>query len=278
MWLRVLWYSIGITAVFAVAMPGSADQLWRASFLPVTHGMFWYFSSYVLMMLFLPLVNSELSRMSSKRHGLLLAMMFVLIFISSMGTVGTDKDPFGLFKGFSAMWLLMLGMLGGWLKRIRAERLHPALALCGYFFCTLISWGEKLLRTGRLGALPWDFDGLFIQYTSLMTTGAAVFLLLFFARLRISGRAARLVSRLSALSFSVYIIHTHPLMSEHLLTGLFAGWSSLPPLRLTVYVCAAAVGIYLLFSLVDLPRDLLFRKLKIPQRLRSMEQRLRLLE
>ena len=80
LWLRVAFYTLGITAVFACLMPGSVngDRVLRA-FFPVLFRQYWYVTAYFGMCLFIPFFNLLLNRLS-KGQLRLLALSIVLVF------------------------------------------------------------------------------------------------------------------------------------------------------------------------------------------------------
>ena len=92
LWLRVAFYTLGITAVFACLMPGSVngDRVLRA-FFPVLFRQYWYVTAYFGMCLFIPFFNLLLNRLS-KGQLRLLALSIVLVF-SVLPTL-RQKDVF----------------------------------------------------------------------------------------------------------------------------------------------------------------------------------------
>ena len=80
LWLRVAFYTLGITAVFACLMPGSVngDRVLRA-FFPVLFRQYWYVTAYFGMCLFIPFFNLLLTAYTSPTV-LLAAVALVLCF------------------------------------------------------------------------------------------------------------------------------------------------------------------------------------------------------
>jgi len=72
LWLRVAFYTLVITAVFACLMPGSVngDRVLRA-FFPVLFRQYWYVTAYFGMCLFIPFFNLLLNRLSKGQLRLL---------------------------------------------------------------------------------------------------------------------------------------------------------------------------------------------------------------
>lgn len=114
LWLRAAFYTLGITAAFALLMPGSVngDRVLRA-FLPVLFRQYWYVTAYFGMCLFIPFFNLLLNRLS-KGQLRLLALSIVLVF-SVLPTL-RQKDVFLTDNGYSVLWLSCLYLLGGILR------------------------------------------------------------------------------------------------------------------------------------------------------------------
>ena len=138
LWLRVAFYTLGITAVFACLMPGSVngDRVLRA-FFPVLFRQYWYVTAYFGMCLFIPFFNLLLNRLS-KGQLRLLALSIVLVF-SVLPTL-RQKDVFLTDNGYSVLWLSCLYLLGGVLRLCGSQTSRrPASRGAIYAGCVLAS-------------------------------------------------------------------------------------------------------------------------------------------
>ena len=194
LWLRVAFYTLGITAVFACLMPGSVngDRVLRA-FFPVLFRQYWYVTAYFGMCLFIPFFNLLLNRLS-KGQLRLLALSIVLVF-SVLPTL-RQKDVFLTDNGYSVLWLSCLYLLGGVLRLCgRQTSRRPASRGAIYAGCVLATWlvrlaGDRLwmARTGHLCDKV-----LLTAYTSPTVLLAAVALVLCFTALNIGPRFGRFI-------------------------------------------------------------------------------------
>ena len=155
LWLRVAFYTLGITAVFACLMPGSVngDRVLRA-FFPVLFRQYWYVTAYFGMCLFIPFFNLLLNRLS-KGQLRLLALSIVLVF-SVLPTL-RQKDVFLTDNGYSVLWLSCLYLLGGILRLYGRQERKLFRWAAVYLGCVLVTWLVKLAgdrlwmaRTGHL--------------------------------------------------------------------------------------------------------------------------------
>ena len=263
LWLRTAFYTLLITAVFAVFLPGSVngDRVLRA-FFPVLFRQYWYVTAYFGMCLFIPFFNLLLERLT-RRQAKVLALSLVLIF-SLLPTL-RQGDVFLTDNGYSVLWLSCLYLLGGILRLHGRSARKPVRWAAVYGLCVLATWLVKLAgdrlwmsRTGQLCDRV-----LLTAYTSPTILLAAVALLLCFTGLRIDPGFGSFIEKASPLAFSVYLIHAHPLIWEHWLAGRFAALAVKPPVSLAAGVLGGAFAIYLVCSLADVLRAGLFRLFRV---------------
>ena len=262
LWLQVAFYTLSITAAFALFVPGSvtANNVLRA-FLPVTFRQYWYFTSYFCLFFFLPALNHLLHTMAPRQMKLLLVAAVCLF--SILPTL-RGYDLFQTNAGYSVIWLGLLYLLGGYLKLYRPlSHWRPFRGVMIYAVCILLSWGYKLLAERFTGLGLAGTSGNLINYTSPTILLASVALLTAFAALKLSVPVRRIVGICSPLAFSVYLIHAQPLVWSHFIQN---GFILLPQFSLIGFVVGTliiALGIYFLCSVIDLIRFFVFRLLRI---------------
>lgn len=260
LWLRVVFYTLGITAAFALFVPGTVnwDRCLRAV-LPVLFRQYWYVTAYFGMCLFIPFFNQLLNSLS-RQQGRTLALSIVLVF-SILPTL-RQKDLFLTDNGYSVLWLSCLYLLGGCL-RLYGWNIHWRCRRWAavYALCVLTTWLVKLsadrLWMHHRGTTCDQI--LLTSYTSPTILLAAVALVLCFSGLRIGDRFGWWIEKAAPLAFSVYLIHAHPLLWEYWMAGRFAALAGCLPHLLVMGVCLRALGIYAVCSLADIPRAWIFR-------------------
>lgn len=277
LWLQVIFYTVSITALFQIFSPSTVSALeWLKALFPIMFNQYWYFSSYTALFLFIPLLNCILKQMEIGQ--LKRCLGWILFSFSCMQTL-FYSDAFGTNDGYSAIWLMILYLLGGYIRRCERCKHSSAawVALGGYFLCISVTWLSKLLiellTLGILGEVR--AGNLFISYKSPTILMASICLLLFFERIRIAPVLESMIRQLSPLAFGVYLIHNNPLISKCLLRGRFAGFACFPwPLEILA-VLAAAILISATCYAIDFARQKLFQTLHIRQKLDQLESRLR---
>lgn len=263
LWLRAAFYTLGITAAFALLMPGSVngDRVLRA-FLPVLFRQYWYVTAYFGMCLFIPFFNLLLERLT--RHQAKVLTLSIVAVFSVLPTL-RQKDVFLTDNGYSVLWLSCLYLLGGILRLYGRQERKLLRWAAVYLGCVLVTWLVKLagdrLWMARTGHLCDKV--LLTAYTSPTILLAAAALVLCFTGLRIGPGFGSFIEKASPLAFSVYLIHAHPLIWEHWLAGRFAFLADKPPVLLTLGVLGGAFGICAVCSLADILRAWLFRLLRV---------------
>lgn len=276
LWLQVVFYTVTITALFAVFSPSSVSLLsWLKALFPVMFNQYWYFSSYFALFLFIPLLNIIIQKAEKKQ--LLIYIVIILFFFGVLQTL-FFSNAFGTNDGYSAIWLMVLYLVGGYLGKYGiGKNVRPVKFLIGYLIAVCLTWLSKLcieLLTFRiLGEVR--AGNYFIRYESPFIFMAAIFLLLFFANLKISNFWKKIIGFLSPMAFGVYLIHVHPLVFLGILKEGFTEYASLPWVLEILAVLGTAAVIYLICSLIDFIRLQLFKALHIRRKLDSFEEHIR---
>ena len=264
LWLRVVFYSACITAAFRLFLPDTVGwEQCKAAVTPVMHGQYWYFTAYFALFFFLPILNAAANHFTQKQYA---ALVIGLVTVFSVLPTFFRRDAFLLDGGYSAWWLAILYVIGGYLRRFGLwERLRKGWWLALYLAAVCVSWVSKWLLESH------GHDSIFISYTSPTILLAGIALLQFFKQCSFSARAARIVAVFSPAAFSVYLIHVQPLVWEYIMEDRFAAFADKPwPLTL-VCVLGTAAGIYAGCSVIDLAREKLFRVLKIKKMCLQLE-------
>lgn len=268
LWLRVVFYTVLITLVFRIWMPemvGWSEYI--AAISPVFHSQYWYFTAYFGLFFLLPLVNLAVGKMTRKQYA---ALMVLLSMLYSVVPTLLRQDMFRLNNGYSVWWLLILYLIGGYIRKYGLlEDLKKGIWPVLYVAAVGFTWLSKLVleRTGHGG-------DIFVSYLSPTILLAAIALVQFFKKCSFSKTIARSIGVLSPAAFSVYIIHKHPFVDWHILYNRFAQLAALPAYKLVGIVLLTALGIYLACSAIDLVREKIFKALRIKQRISALEMKL----
>ncbi len=257
LWLQVEFYSLGITLLgLLLRSPVSGDPVLWAAF-PITSGQYWYMTAYFGLMLLMPLLEAGVKSLPERALGLLALGVLILSAsvtlyapAASMGIVRV----YGLGAGYSVVWLALLYLVGGFLRRSRLlEKVKKWHAAALYLLSLTLTW---------LGAMRDDWR--YVSYVSptVLLEGAA--LTVFFAKLEIRGSLARRAVGIAApAALGVYLIHISPWLYRAFTGKLTLSYPELGgPLCVTLVVLTG-VAVYLSCTAVELVRLKLFELLRV---------------
>ncbi len=259
-WLQTLFCCVVIAAVFVVFfdVPLNFATL-KMNILPVTSGTYWYISSYVGMALFAPFMNLVIEKVEKRKLEILFVVLLVLF---SFLPCVTFTTYYGLEYGYSMVWLSIIYLVGGYMKKYDiTSRVSKKLALAMFFAAGLLPVVAKVMMQ-KLALLLIDRTvggGIFIEYTSPFIVLSAVALLCFFANLDIQNSVAkRIIHFISPAALGVYIIHVHPYVFGKI-DDAFTFMADYNFVVLIFAVMGAALGIYIVCTVLELARIGLFK-------------------
>ncbi|MBP3457797.1 MAG: acyltransferase family protein [Lachnospiraceae bacterium] len=280
LWLRVVFYTVSITVLFGIFKPEAVRATdYIKAFFPVMKSPYWYFTAYFALFLFIPILNKAINAMT--REQVRAVVIGAVIFISVFQTV--FGDVFGTAEGSSTLWLIVLYMIGAYIRKFDPfKSLTAGKALLGYLITTTLSWGFKVAADAAPLLLGEDngfamlissYSDRLIRHISPTLLASAVLLLILFRQLSIPDPVKRMIKFLSPMAFSVYIIHAHPLVWDNFMDYRFSSYSLLPAPALAIAVLGTALFIFAVCCICDMMRIFIFKRLKIKKRLEELEKK-----
>ena len=262
LWLQVLFYTLVITVCFNLFGYQLDGNDWLGAFFPVVTSQYWYVTAYFGLLVFKPLLDKGLRFISDKQLGQLVVGIF-LVFSLVPALFNNKVLEYSLSKGFGMTWLIILYILGAYLRRLDLEKIKTSFLFALYLFSSLITF----LGMNGIGEIWFWYPS-----PSLVLASLAVFIL--FAKWKISGqgRLGALIAFLAPASFGVYLIHLHPLIEKHLLVDQFISLLYLEEWLLPLALFCLSFVIYLVSSLIERVRLWLFRRLKLREKLSFLDQ------
>lgn len=270
LWLQTAFWSLLLTLVLKVLFPASVGRTELISgILPVCRGQYWYFTAYFGLFLLKPVLNAGIGQLNRRQLSALVLLM--LVFLSLFPTL-LGSDPFRLHGGYGVLWLIVMYILGAWLRSCEAlHRLKTSGLLLLFAGLTLLTFAGTLLRNIRI---PGAGELCILSYCSPTVVGEAAALTLLCAGMR-SGAGERFVRLAAPLSFGVYLIHTHPLLWRLVFTeDCLRGWGALPLAALLPAALVSAAVVCLFCGALDYCRSVLFRRLRLSALLRRAEDKI----
>lgn len=272
-WLQVVFYAVGIAFVAALISPEIYVDAVLEGITPVCNNFYWYFTAYFCIFFFIPVFNKLINALGEKQLKILGVTVFMLFCILQLLA---KREVFYTNRGYSALWLALLYILGGILKRTgMLQKVKGYKLLIGFFAVCFITWLEKYIvdYSNVVSKQGEPIKNTLLTYTSPTILLAAVMLLALFSKMKIGGKAEKIISFFAPLSFGVYLIHVQKQVWEHLLKDLFVPFAQLHWAVLPIAVIGTATAIFVACALIDYLRDKIFKLLKIKKLFIKLEEK-----
>ncbi|SEA62612.1 Surface polysaccharide O-acyltransferase, integral membrane enzyme [Oribacterium sp. KHPX15] len=278
LWIEVLFYSVIITIIFKFIYPDEIglNNFWK-SIIPTfyTKGQFsryWFFTAYAGMFLLTPFINLGLKKFNKKQDIAIVVLLFVVF--SFLPTILGQDYAFNLNQEYSALWFVVLYYIGGIIHKYEIIiKISACKWMLIYIICMLLSWGIRYVLEMN-GIIETGFELYsFNCYLSSLNLIGAVALFCAFSKIRITQKSVISIIRFfSPVCFGVYLIHDNMTVSYYLLVNKFGFLAQQNPAMMTVGVIVIGFTIFIVCSLIDWIRELIFRRLKIKERFCRLER------
>ena len=258
LWFQVIFYTILITGIFTVIYPDkfSLKSLIKA-FFPISFNQYWYISAYFGLYLLIPVLNAAIAHIEKKAYDILLLSMFALYCFFGYFSL---HDAYSLSSGYSMIWLCILYLLGAYLHKYNiAATIKKRRSFGLYILMVILTFLPKiLLRNFKNGS----YIDILVSYVSPTIVFSSISLFLVFANASEIRPLQKLIRLLAPASLGVYLIHVHPIVWS-LVPNIYKSFVENNLVVMTLLIFAAAVGVYLMCSIIELVRIKLFAWFRI---------------
>ena len=269
LWLQVFFYLLMSCILVVILYP---QDLNRGTFVnvlfPIIKNQYWYFTAYFAMFWCIPLYNWIVSNLTMKQYR---KMIFVMLFIFSLlGWISSifSNTVFGLYNGYSFLWLSALYFIGAGIKLYGlelffikgkiAKKTILFIALCS----SVLTFVSKmvLIKVTILLFGHEMFENLFYLYLSPTVLIEAICLVLYFSDLKIKYNKA--LTKISGATFGVYLIHQTPFFTNYCWNYLFK-YRTASIFKYILVIFISVICIYSVCTLIEMIRLFIFDKLRI---------------
>ena len=274
LWLQVEFYSLVILYIFAII---KHEMISRNTFLnhllPVTYGRYWYFTAYLGLFLAKPYLNYSIYNMPKNMAKLNLIIGITIIMILSR----LNENFIYLSFGSNSFWLIILYIVGGYIKKYEPfKNIKKRYLILLWIFFIVITWIIKLVReistkNSRENKGVAKNGNLFVSNLSITIFSVAVIMLELFSRI-IFNKKIKIIEILRVSSFGVYLIHLHTSIWLRL-HKKFESFASYNPILLILASLGMSLAIYIICSIIDYLRYLLFELIKVRKFLLKLEEK-----
>ena len=268
LFLQIIFYAVIITGIFLFLDKNVSYNVLLRIFFPISCIYNWYFTSYVGMFIFIPMMNNFVENSSKK--SLLIFTVVIFVWFSFIPTLFA-VDPFKLIKGYSMLWLCILYIMGAIIKKYKFNNLINCQRSL-FYFCILIigTWIIKITgdNINLMLADKISYGSRFIQYTSPFIVFAAIFLFNFFVNLEIkSNSITKIIKMATSTYFAVYIIHLHPIIWRDYIKNFAVDFVQSNCIIMVLKIFVSVLLIYVVLSSIDFIRLKIFEYLDVKKKI-----------
>ncbi|MCR4687282.1 MAG: acyltransferase [Lachnospiraceae bacterium] len=212
---QVWFYSVGIFLLcyFTGGIPAEDINIYSLimMFLPVLGNHYWFATTYVLLMLVFPFLNTFIKAMDEKRHRRLIIIL-VIIF-SLWVTVLPVTNPVVDKWGMDLPWFVVLYFIASYMKkypdRLKGKAWGYLLAYALVSTTPLIFARVLIGINNRFGKLG-GYSRLWYQYNVIPVVIMSIAFFVFFLKIDIKNKViGNIINFVARATFGVYLIHEH---------------------------------------------------------------------
>ncbi|MCR5209305.1 MAG: GNAT family N-acetyltransferase [Lachnospiraceae bacterium] len=268
MWLRVLFYSLGIAVIVysTACLSGTVGfskewfSLHNVLFyaFPVVNGHYWFATSFILLYLMTPFLSAAINKTDKFTHGAAVAGLLILCCVAKSFIPYEIVDD----RGNGILWFIVLYITAAYVKRYGVPFIKKGIsafvwyvaAVAGIIFSYRVF---ALVGAGLHGAeypvmIPSAYNFIFVFLASLA-------LLVLFAGMNFGDNIiTKCITSVSPYVFGVYLLHEHYLIRFKWVRWLGVGREYGPAGRIRNYILSV-LAVFVIGIIVDLIRDLIFR-------------------
>lgn len=257
-WLQVVFYNLVCVVVgnFQFNIEPDLKSI-LTCFFPITSYTYWYISSYFGLMLFVPILNAALERVSSYTLRSAFLIGLLMIFLNRF----SPNDAYHLSNGYSLLWLMILYLIGGYFAKYRSlEKIDLRKSVLLFFVSISLTMAWKVIFEYYNSFTSQSFPSdLLFSYTSptIILAGIAVFS--FFSKIKIPKSLSKAIKSIGTATLGVYIIHMNPIMCHNLLAPIGYPLVSLHTRAMVPSLLCVTLAIFTVCTIIELVRLWLFR-------------------
>lgn len=263
LWLQTLFYTALIMLAFSLFVPGSVTKtIITNAFLPITTRQYWYITAYFGMLIVSPMLNTVIRHTPRKSFGYILIAVFLLFsVIPSVLMV----DPYNLIGGYSMIWLCLLYVVGGYLRKYDIpNKIKSGYAWLIVLVSLTVSFLFKfIIETFWLTSTVVMYRQIFVSYTSPTIVLLSVGLLITFSKMTFKPFINNIIAFIAPATLGVYLLHVNPLIWTYIMKDFAIRFLQYDCAVMVLLIFLAALGIFVAGIIVEKIRLMLFRVLRI---------------
>ena len=272
-WIQYCFYSVLISLYLYNNNKMNLKSL-ILSFFPLLIVRNWYVNAYFCMYLLLPFINYGIMNLDRKIYKSIVLFFFLFYSVYNIIAIILIKKTNYHFlnSGYSAFWLIILYIIGGYYGKYILENKKTLSFLKNSFFIIILiliylgsSFFSSEINFILLKKKSNINNKLFIDYLSPTILLQAISLIILFSRLNIKNKwIIKLISFFTPLTFNITLIHLRLFMEDiPIISKFFRYVNELNSHYIFFKIYSLGIMIYIICAIMDYFRLLLFNLLRI---------------
>ena len=265
-WLQVIFYTVGASVCLHFFLPNVITaEVIKTAFAPVSNNKYWYYTAYFCISFFIPALNHLLNTLPRKQL-LLLVLSGTVLF--SIYPTCINKDLFYVNNGYSALWLIYLYILGGYLAKYPVTKTFSAPK--AFLICLAVVSVTFLQKLNPDLITPLKEIPLLRSHSPTLLA-CAVFLLVGLVQCEFPKFMRQMIAFLAPLTFGVYLLHAQGTVYSNFMKNRFGPLAQYHTAMIILIVFATAAFWFALGVAIDWVRGKLFALLRINQLIKKLK-------
>lgn len=268
-WSETIFYSIIIGVAISI-MTSNWLGGWVKTLLPVIYIEYWYITAYIILLLFMPIINQLISTLTRKQ-AYIFCTLLVLVF-SAWKSLFPNKGLLetGYIQGYGIAWMICMYILGATIRKypLNIFSKQKLLITVFYFGCVALTYSANVIcrKQGILdnGNKIFDYNHIFIVCASLL-------LFVMFVQIEVKNiLVSKLIFVVSAHTLAVYLIQEQVKLKMIL-------WTCMTSITIHSSYCVtfllSVLGLLIVFGvsiLIDIFRKEIFDRLFIDEKITGL--------
>jgi len=221
---------------------------------PMTGGSWWFLSSYVILMLFVPIINKALNRINKRGFFLFLLLGWIIFLIDST----LDGAYFSIERGL--FFYLVGAFISLFVDKQKSQKKLPfyLMIILVLFLCAIFtSYYSMLFSLDSTTTSKVIVKILSITKISFLSIGIAISLFLIFYSFTFQNK---IINRISSTMFGIYLIHESIIGRSVIWRGIFKMDNYYSSNLFPLYSVLIVLCVFLVCSAIDFIRQICFEK------------------
>lgn len=212
----------------------------------------WFVTIYFVLCLLSPILNWIIERLSKSQFRTIIGVMVVLFYVIPVFDYAVNAQTITMDSGYGIINFICLYFIGRYIKLYGKDT--SKMYGLGYIASSLLLFSANYLLSRIFGF----YFNTYTSYDSIFCLVGAVCLFLGFKNIKVQ---SKIINKIAAYSFAVYIFHTSPFYHE-VVFGLATKFSANSDLFYILSIVIVPVLVYVATIIVEFVRGKLFGKLE----------------